>query len=317
MISRNLGAEFGSAVGILFYLANAVACSMYLIGTTEVLLTYVAPSLPQVGNAEQRTAADMINNFRIYGTLILLLVFAFCAMGVRFVQFFAPISLSCVIMSILAIWAGAFAADYERSPRICMLGDRLIKVERANRANLTELCTKNDTGLLWPFYCKVANGTTTCDPYFVNNKVRLVPAIPGFRGDIITIMLMVFSDNAFPAYMSKDEVVPDHKGNPRIEVVQDIATSFFILLAIYFPSVTGIMTGSNMSGDLKDPQRSIPLGTLAAQISTSFVYLSFVIVFGGTIERPLLWDKCHSLTDDVFDFYGSKFLDMVKAWAIA
>lgn len=38
MISRNLGPEFGSAVGILFYLANAVATAMYLIGAIEVLL---------------------------------------------------------------------------------------------------------------------------------------------------------------------------------------------------------------------------------------------------------------------------------------
>ena len=38
MISRNLGAEFGSAVGILFYLANTVATSMYLVGGVEVFL---------------------------------------------------------------------------------------------------------------------------------------------------------------------------------------------------------------------------------------------------------------------------------------
>ncbi|WKX95380.1 hypothetical protein Q1695_012099 [Nippostrongylus brasiliensis] len=38
IISRNLGAEFGSAVGILFYLANTVAASMYIVGGVEVLL---------------------------------------------------------------------------------------------------------------------------------------------------------------------------------------------------------------------------------------------------------------------------------------
>lgn len=38
MISRNLGVEFGSAVGILFYLANTVAASMYLVGGVEVML---------------------------------------------------------------------------------------------------------------------------------------------------------------------------------------------------------------------------------------------------------------------------------------
>jgi amino acid transporter len=38
MISRNLGAEFGTAVGILFYLANTIAASMYLVGGVEVML---------------------------------------------------------------------------------------------------------------------------------------------------------------------------------------------------------------------------------------------------------------------------------------
>ena len=43
-----------------------------------------------------------------------------------------------------------------------------------------------------------------------------------------------------------------------------VDNNFFILLSIYFPSVTGIMAGSNRSGDLADPARSIPKGTLGA-----------------------------------------------------
>ena len=38
MISRNLGPEFGTAVGVLFYFANAVATSMYLVGGVEIVL---------------------------------------------------------------------------------------------------------------------------------------------------------------------------------------------------------------------------------------------------------------------------------------
>ena len=38
MMSRNLGPEFGSVVGILFYFANTVAAAMYIVGGVEIML---------------------------------------------------------------------------------------------------------------------------------------------------------------------------------------------------------------------------------------------------------------------------------------
>lgn len=49
--------------------------------------------------------------------------------------------------------------------------------------------------------------------------------------------------------------------------------SFFYVFTIIFPAFTGIAAGLGLSGDLKDPQKSIPYGTLAATVGGLAVYI--------------------------------------------
>lgn len=49
--------------------------------------------------------------------------------------------------------------------------------------------------------------------------------------------------------------------------------SFFLVFAICFPAFTGMTAGVGLSGDLRDPRRSIPLGTLSATVCGMVVYV--------------------------------------------
>jgi amino acid transporter/DNA-binding LytR/AlgR family response regulator len=66
------------------------------------------------------------------------------------------------------------------------------------------------------------------------------------------------------------------------------ATGFWILFALFFPAVTGFTQGVSMSGDLKDPGRSLPLGTLLAVGLSILIYLCAAVVFAGTLPREEL-----------------------------
>ena len=68
-----------------------------------------------------------------------------------------------------------------------------------------------------------------------------------------------------------------------------------LTFAVFFPAVTGILTGLSLSGDLADPSRSIPVGGLSAVAVGAVVYLSlpFVLASGASTEQlvtePLIW----------------------------
>lgn len=76
-----------------------------------------------------------------------------------------------------------------------------------------------------------------------------------------------------------------------------ISEPFWTVFAVFFPAVTGIMAGVNMSGDLRDPTRSIPTGTLAAVGTGYVIYMGLPILLAmradatTLIENPLIMQE--------------------------
>ena len=59
--------------------------------------------------------------------------------------------------------------------------------------------------------------------------------------------------------------------------------NFWVVFAIFFPAVTGVLTGASMSGELKDPKKSIPKGTLWAIAVSFFVYTLLAFLFAKNV----------------------------------
>ena len=178
LISRSLGVEYGGAIGVVFYLAQAASVAMYVIGFSEALVAL----LPTLG-LSVREAATIVN----VGVCATVFVGAGWAIRVQY-----------VILALLAASLLSF-----------------------------------------------------------------------FVGALGHLDLGVLKDNLGPGYMGGKE-------------------GFFIAFALFFPAATGIMAGANLSGDLLDPAKSIPRGTLSAILVTGLVYLSLAAVLGAVVSREEL-----------------------------
>lgn len=76
--------------------------------------------------------------------------------------------------------------------------------------------------------------------------------------------------------------------SPIVTANYTTGITFWIAFAVFFPAVTGIEVGTSLSGDLKDPSKNIPRGTIASILVTALIYLAVVVWFAFHSSRDQL-----------------------------
>ncbi|MFT4601703.1 MAG: amino acid transporter [Arenicella sp.] len=92
------------------------------------------------------------------------------------------------------------------------------------------------------------------------------------------IILSLFAIFLGDTSLASTEVMPSDYVSP----------GFFPMFALFFPAVTGFTAGIAMSGDLKNPKKSIPYGTLLAIGAGLIVYVVLAFFLSGSFSNKEL-----------------------------
>nr|MBC8436257.1 amino acid permease [Bacteroidota bacterium] len=95
-----------------------------------------------------------------------------------------------------------------------------------------------------------------------------IPIMIAVGLSMIALLIGVFSSD-----LRSPEMVATYRTAPK---------GFWYVFAVFFPAVTGFTAGIGMSGDLKDPRKSIPKGTILAVASGTLIYLFIPILLSIT-----------------------------------
>ncbi len=98
------------------------------------------------------------------------------------------------------------------------------------------------------------------------------------------IILTIMAISLLSVFLGKHDFAPIA---PQLHSLPS-SLPWITLFAIFFPAVTGFEAGVSMSGDLKDPRKDIPVGTIAAILVGLTVYIGLAVFLSSTVNNTLL-----------------------------
>jgi amino acid transporter len=125
-------------------------------------------------------------------------------------------------------------------------------------------------------------GFTIPDPRFITVPVMIILSVIiltrganlGMKALYVVVALLFLS--LFMFFLGDSPIRPDTI-NYQAHIPEN--EDFFYVFTVVFPAFTGLAAGLGLSGDLKDPKKAIPRGTLWATIAGLFVYLAVAYKF--------------------------------------
>ena len=112
---------------------------------------------------------------------------------------------------------------------------------------------------------------------------------------IISILLgtLLFASSLWQGSLSSSDRVSFDNLWPHFgpDAKTGVTPTFTSLLALFFPSVTGIMAGTNRSAKLRKPSKSIPKGTIGAIAVTTSIYIVQVWLVGCVVAHQSLMEN--------------------------
>ena len=97
-----------------------------------------------------------------------------------------------------------------------------------------------------------------------------IPIMIAVGLSILALLIGVFSNE-----LRAPEMIATYRTAPR---------GFWYVFAVFFPAVTGFTAGIGMSGDLKNPSKSIPKGTILAVSTGTLIYLLIPVFLSITTK---------------------------------